>query len=207
MYTISDAARYVGAHRSTLSSWFRARSKRGPLLRRKTESGPISYVELIEAAVVVSFLKEGVSIRAVRRAREYLAEMLGVRYPFAQVQLKTDGARILLEWREDPAREIRDRMIWTDRGGQFIWAEGLEARLAQFTYDDALVISWRPLGKDSPIEIDPRYCFGAPHINGVATWAIKERHDAGEPIDFIADDYGLPVAYVGEALRFEGVPV
>ena len=39
--------------------------------------------------------------------------------------------------------------------------------------------------------IDPRISFGAPMIKGVPTWVLKGRHEAGESIGDIRDDFSL----------------
>ena len=79
-------------------------------------------------------------------------------------------------------------------------------RLQEFEYeDDGLAIRWHVGGPDSAILIDPKVQFGAPAIDGVATWVFKGRWEAGEPIDEIADDFGVPNSAVVDALKFEGV--
>jgi uncharacterized protein (DUF433 family) len=90
-------------------------------------------------------------------------------------------------------------LAWTDIIG----------RLQEFEYDEVhnLALKWRVAGADKSIVIDPRIQFGAPAIEGVATWVFKGRWEAGEPIDEIADDFGVPNSAVFEALAFEGVDV
>ncbi len=68
-----------------------------------------------------------------------------------------------------------------------------------------MVVQWHVRGKASPILIDPQIAFGAPAINGVPTWAIKGRREAGETIDEIVDDFLLKREEVAAALEFEAV--
>lgn len=204
-YSLTQAAKYAGAGRTTVSNWYRHRNQFGPALPRMTPRAPLSYIELIEVAVVATFRAQGVSLKTIRSARRYLTKKLGFEHPFAQLQLRTDGAHILLEWREDPEEEIRDRIVRVDESGQIAWETPVEQRFEQFTYLQDLAIAWRPWGPGSRIVIDPRVAFGAPNVKGIATWAIKERVVAGEPIPFVAEDYGLEEAAVREALLFEGV--
>ena len=55
--------------------------------------------------------------------------------------------------------------------------------------------------------IDPRISFGAPMIKGVPTWVLKGRHEAGESIGDIRDDFSLTEEEVQQGLEFEGIQV
>ena len=57
------------------------------------------------------------------------------------------------------------------------------------------------------IVIDPQICFGKPTLvgRGVATDAIFERFQAGDSAEELADDYGLDVSEVDEAIRYKSL--
>ena len=79
-------------------------------------------------------------------------------------------------------------------------------RFKEFEYDDhGLATRWRVAGDGSPVIIDPRVSFGAPHVSGIPTWLLKDRWQAGEPIEEIEDDLSLDAATIHAALRFEGL--
>jgi len=75
----------------------------------------------------------------------------------------------------------------------------------EFDYHEGLALQWHVAGRESPVLIDPRISFGAPMVNGVATWALRGRRLAGEPVEDIAEDFGIPLDDVKAALSFEGV--
>ena len=64
---------------------------------------------------------------------------------------------------------------------------------------------WWPLGKDMPIVVDPARSFGEPIIAGsrVPTRVLYAAHRAGESESAVADWYGVSVAEVIAAIRFE----
>ena len=55
------------------------------------------------------------------------------------------------------------------------------------------------------IVIDPRFSFGRPVLDGygLRTSAVVERFYAGESVEALAKDYGVPSAVVQNALRSE----
>ncbi len=55
--------------------------------------------------------------------------------------------------------------------------------------------------------MDPRIRFGRPTVvaHGTPTDILLERHQAGDSIAELADDYGIPAAEVEEAIRFEAM--
>ncbi len=77
-------------------------------------------------------------------------------------------------------------------------AKGVPIRLFPFT---------RSRIEESPqfIVIDPQIRFGKPCITGtrVPTSIIAERHEAGDSIALLADDYGRSTEEIEEALRYE----
>lgn len=61
----------------------------------------------------------------------------------------------------------------------------------------------RPAGAASPVVIDPLVRFGRPTVDGVATERLWELHDAGEPLDEIADGYDMAEELVRAAVAYE----
>jgi uncharacterized protein (DUF433 family) len=58
------------------------------------------------------------------------------------------------------------------------------------------------------VVIDPRIRFGRPTVadRGVPTDVLFERHQAGESIAELAEDYDAPAAEVEEVIRYEAMP-
>jgi uncharacterized protein (DUF433 family) len=129
-------------------------------------------------------------------------------YPFAQAKFKADGAEALLEMEEFGESSDRNALVSASGSGQLVWGNIVAQRLRQFNYgEDGSVDLWRVRGDESPVRIEPRVAFGAPHVCGTPTWIIKAHWRSGESISDIADDFTLELATVAKALKFEGIVV
>ena len=97
----------------------------------------------------------------------------------------------------------KNKLIVVSHGGQLEWGEMLGRKFEEFDYKKGLAVRWHIAGRGSPILIDPQVAFGAPQINGIPTWAIRGRQEAGESVADIADDFALKIPEVEKALQFE----
>lgn len=199
-YRIAAAAKYAEISPQTVSHWHRGPGGAAGLPER-TPRAALSYLQLIEVAVVAAFRRKGVSLKKIRRAREYAAQMFEKEFPFAQMEFVRAGRELLLELGDVlPGRE--KGAVVASQWGQRAWEE----LLPEFDYEnDDLATRWFVRGKNHPVLIDPRISFGAPTVRGVPTWAIKGRREAGETINEIVDEFGLAPDEVHAALAFEGV--
>jgi len=200
-YRIGDVARYTDANRSTISYWHKEETKLLPV-RQLHKS--LSYMQLVEVAFVAFFRKQNVSMRAIRDARSYVAQMFGVEYPFVDYRWKTEGHHILMEYTQiDPNSKFE--VLLADRHGQLGWKPMMGDKFAEFDYDYELALRWHPAGLDSSVVVDPRIAFGAPTVNGMPTWVIKGRIEAKETIEEMMDEYDLTEDDIYDAIKFEGV--
>lgn len=203
-YRIGDAARYAETSVQTVARWIHPAGT-GPLTARLPGS-ELSYLQLIEVAIVAAMRKSGVKLSEIRKAHNYMVENFKEPFPFAKYKFKTDGRNLILGPGDLKFGEKLKNLMLINQSGQYAWNEIIGDRLASFEYiNNDVVISWRVGGKNSPVVIDPRIAFGAPHINGVATWAIKGRLHAGEAISEIAEDFGISEEQVIVALEFEKI--
>lgn len=191
-YGIGEAARYAHISASTVGRWH----KNTTLPSREARS-KLSYLELIEVAVVATCRNAGMKLTDIRLAREYLAEAFRQEYPFATLQLKTDGVDLLKDHGAD--------LLVANRGGQLAWKDIIARRFQEFEYEQGLVARWHAAGLRSSVVLDPRVRFGAPIVEGVPTWLVKERWEQGEPLAEISDELDITVDGVRDALRFEGI--
>ncbi len=207
-YQVGEASRYAHISPQTVAAWHRvATGKRLPTLTAKEKRAALSYMQLIEVAVVAAFRRAGISLPRIRDARDYVSKQLHADFPFARYQFKTDGKHLLLAYQQLEGRRGRDKHLVADQGGQLEWDQIIGPLLKDFEYEherDGIVIRWHLVGRSSPIVIDPRYSFGAPIVKGTPTWAIMGRWNAGESYSDIAEDFGLTKEQVREALKFEG---
>jgi uncharacterized protein (DUF433 family) len=77
---------------------------------------------------------------------------------------------------------------------------GLPAKLYPFTRTlDASRLAANP----KLVVMNPLVSFGRPSVGGVSTQTIWSRFKAGDSPAHLADDYGLPVEAIEEAIRCE----
>jgi uncharacterized protein (DUF433 family) len=173
----------------------------------KERGRPLSYLQLVELAVVGAFRQAGVPLVRIRRAREFFAQQFHEEFPFAHYRLVTEGAHVLMHLCDlEPDSEL-DELVVTDAAGQLAWKQFIGEWFQEFDYENDLALRWHVAGRESPVLIDPRISFGAPTVRGIATWAIKGRAEAGETPEEIAEDFELGIDEVKRALAFEQVKV
>jgi uncharacterized protein (DUF433 family) len=199
-YQVAEAADYAQISPQTVVAWHKIEAA---LLKQRDQRAALSYLQLIEVAVVAAFRKAGVPLKRIRDARAYAARELKSEYPFAEFRFKENGKRLFLD-----SSQIDDlkgnTVLQADQEGQLAW-ESVIGRLKEFEYEDpGMVLKWHVAGRESPIIIDPRISFGTPAIKGTPTWIIRGRYDAGETDSDIAEDFGIEKEEVREALKFEG---
>jgi uncharacterized protein (DUF433 family)/DNA-binding transcriptional MerR regulator len=198
-YQVGEAARYADVSAQTVAAWHKIEQK---VLSAKERRARLSYLQLIELAVVAAFRKAKLPLPEIRAAREYVQKNLGSDYPFAEFKFKRYGKSLFTE---DPAGRPH-RLFKANAGGQLAWDELIGPVLEEFDYEhEGIAVRWHVAGSESPIIIDPRISFGAPSVRGTPTWIIKGRFDAGESDSAIAEDFLLEVAEIRAALKFEGV--
>jgi uncharacterized protein (DUF433 family) len=202
-YGVGEAARYADIAGQTIRNWQKLGNRPAPLTHREPGKA-LSYLQLIELAVVASARRAGVSLRVIRDTREYMRDKFGADFPFAQYRFKHDGKRLFIDCIDLYEQGGDDKVLEASGKGQLAWSQ-IIGRLREFDYDDDLVSRWRLGGKRSAVVIDPRVQFGKPSVRGVPTWIIAARSGAGEDIPIIAKDFGIPKSAVMDALVFEGV--
>jgi len=205
-YRIGEAARYAHISPQTVANWHQpSNANRRGTLSNKDKGQALSYLQLIEVAVVSNFRKAGISLAKIRAAREYVSKQLEAEFPFAEYRFKTDGRELWMDYAQIEAEMGDRKLLAASQGGQLAWAD-IIGRLKEFDYeDDKLAVRWHVAGKGKNIIIDPRIQFGAPSVNGVPTWVFKGRWEAGETLDDIIADFGVTSSALFAALQFEGV--
>jgi uncharacterized protein (DUF433 family) len=207
-YRIGEAASYTQVSPQTVAAWHRVRPDgRKALLKEKDKQLGLSFLQLIELAVVAEMRRAGLKVAQISRARDWFKHSTGLEYPFAQLRFKTDGAEILQD-DDAPFHEGQiEKLISANNGGQYVWRDLLSKRLKEFNYDDetGAVSVWKVAGTDKSVLIDPKIAFGAPQIRGVKTAVLKAHWLSGEEVADLADDFDLTPQEIVDALMFEGV--
>lgn len=206
-YRVGEAAMYTEISPQTVAAWEKSRRHRKRVVTQRAKGRGLSFLQLIEIAMVAKLRASGVKLDRIRTARNYFADVLGSEHPFALERFKTDGVNILIEFKSDDGVVLADRLIASDEYGQLVWTEMLQSSFEEFNYSDGTVVQWKPRGDLSEVVIDPRISFGAPSVKGVMTRALKNEWEAGQTVEEIAEDFSLPEATVIDGLRFEGLEI
>jgi uncharacterized protein (DUF433 family) len=145
-----------------------------------------------------------VKLPALRKAVAYLRTHLNSDRPLLDRQMLTDGKDLFIEQYGNLVSISADgqmamRAILADYLARVEWdVRGMPIRL--FPYS-------REKYSESPkiVYIDPKIRFGKPCISGtrIPTAIIAERYQAGDSMRLLEKDYGLDVATVEEAIRYE----
>lgn len=216
LYTVAEAARFLGVPTSTFATWAKGYVRRPP--SRSTVVGApivtsfgaergypsIPFVGLAEAMVLAAFRRSGVSLQHIRRAVPIIEREIGIEHALASQRLYTDGAVILYDFAEAQhdeelggltevvsrqrvfARVIREYLKRIEYAG-----DGWAARLVSPATARPVVIA------------DPGRSFGQPIFihGGVRVEDVLDRWHAGEPLVGVAEDFGVPPEDVEDILR------
>ncbi len=212
-YSLTDAARFIGAHPTTLRSWFKGRAyptksgpRRSPNLLVPATSDSFSFQNLVQAHVVQGIRKRyHIPMHRVRDALAYLRDSMGSLDLLASEQFYHDTEHLLLK--------VENRLISLSERGQNVSETILRQYLHRIKYGrDGFASRLHPflttatgqLYEPRHIMIDPTIAFGKPCLErlGVKTAIIAERFLAGEPIEELAADYGAEPDEIQEAIRW-----
>ena len=217
LYTVSDAARIVGVPVSTLASWAKGYVRRFPgrpnvvgrgiiasVAPGSVREPSIPFVGLAEALVLAAVRRSGVPMQRIRPALDELQNHLGVENALASRKLFTDGAELLFDYgRSHQSSGACDLVVV--RNGQRVFVEAISSYLRRIEYgrDGYATLIRLPAYEDAQVVADPTRAFGAPIFErgGVRVDDVLERFWAGEPLDELAGEFGVPVDQLEDVLR------
>ncbi len=215
LYTVAEAARFLGVPTSTFSTWARGYVRRPPG-RRVVRGAPIltsidappnyptvPFIGLAEGMVLAAFRKAGVSMQHIRQAVAVLAKELGLDHALASERLYTDGAVILFDYAESRDEHLVGLTEVVSR--QKVFAPVVEEYLKRITYagDGWAERVASPTTDRAVVVADPHRAFGQPiFVRGAApVESVLGRWKAGESIVHVAEDFGVPASDVEDYLR------
>jgi uncharacterized protein (DUF433 family) len=216
LYTVAQAARYVGMPPSTLTAWAKGYTKhfpdrppvvQGPVITAIPPGSPggptVPFIGLVEATVVQAFRRTGLPLQRVRKALQVLADQGELEHALASKRLYTDGAEVLYEYANEAGDQML-RLLTVVSSGQRVFHEVIVDYLSRISFDDAwatgLVL---PVTGPELLRVDPVVASGDPIFlhGGAPLSAVVSRHKAGESTRSIAADYEVPASDIEEALR------
>jgi uncharacterized protein (DUF433 family) len=215
LYTVSEAASYVGVPRSTFATWMHGyvkhassgRDIRGDaLLTSVGDNGlTVPFIGLAEGMVLAAFRETGLPLQRIRAALARLEDEHELEHALASKHLYTDGAEILYDY----AKAHDDKqlgLLTVVRTGQRVFHDVIERYLKRIEYrGDWACRLILPTTENEILVVDPARAFGQPVFKhgGARLVDVRNRVLAGESVELVADDYGVPIADVQAALGTE----
>lgn len=216
LYTVAEAARFLGVPTATFATWAKGYVRRPParpavigapiVTSRAAARGypSIPFVGLAEAMVLAAFRRSGVSLQHIRRAVAIIEREVGLEHALASERLYTDGAVILYDYAQaehdmelDGLTEVVSR--------QRVFSAVVREYLRRITYggDGWAVRLISPATVRPLVLADPQRSFGQPIFihGGVRVEDVLDRWRAGEPLAEVAEDFGVPAKDVDDILR------
>jgi DNA-binding transcriptional regulator YdaS (Cro superfamily)/uncharacterized protein (DUF433 family) len=219
LYTVAEAARALGVHPSTLSTWAKGYVRHSPgrqpvrgeaiVTSLQSDHGQpsIPFVGLAEALVLAGIRKSGVPLQRVRPALAALSSEIGIEHALASRRLFTDGAEILFDHATalsgDEAELVRELVVV--RSGQRVFAEIVDQYLKLISYgsDDYASQIRLPAYERAEVIADPLRGFGQPiFAHGAASLNdVLQRFWSGDDIDTLSAEFGVPIPEIEDVLR------
>ena len=200
VYAVSDVARLIRRHYSTVYSWFRVRDVFTSDYAVVEGAFGVSFYDLIDALIAVHFRDAGVSMPMVRKAYKSLAVTFGTDHPFCHRGLYTDGSRVIVN-----VAEQLGLVRLLDAVNNQRWFGEFKSLLARVSYSERtkLAMQW-DIARG--VVVDPELAMGYPVVakTGVTTHVISRAfHANGGNIELVASMYGLKPNQVRNAVTFE----
>jgi uncharacterized protein (DUF433 family) len=221
LYTVAEAARYLDVPATTLKSWAHGYRNRPPgrpevvgasivtaLPRDHMRQPVIPFIGLAEGAILSAIRRSGVPMQRIRPALEQLGTQFNLSHALASRRLYTDGAEVLFDYAEgteDPGLVRAARELVVVRNGQRVFNEVVDAYLQRLEFDNEGYVRLMrlPAYEVADVVVDPTRGFGQPIFarGGVRLEDALGLFRAGEPLDVVADEYGIPHDHLEDAVR------
>ncbi len=204
---------------STLSTWAKGYTRafpdrppvtQGPVITAlpAQPNGParIPFIGLVEATVVQAFRETGLPLQRIRKALAILSQQDGIEHALASRRLYTDGAQVLYEYASSSGDNSL-RLLTVVESGQRVFHEIISDYLKLIEFDGMWPTGITlPITKNRVLHVRPNVALGGPIFQrgGAPLSAVISRWKAGESTDSLADDYGVPLADIEDALSAIG---
>lgn len=209
VYGMSQVDRLLGVPAGTARRWidgYERAGKRYPPVIRTDPTGDdvVKWGEFVEAQLLAGYRDKGVPLQRMRPAIQRMREEFGVPYPLAHFRPLVQGRELVQEIQDEVNLDRALRLVIVLRNGQLAWSPETEEFVEKLDFGTGgEVVRLRPLGKGSPVQLDPSRAFGMPTVRSVTTETIAEEFRTGSAPEQIAEDYALDLDDVHAALRYE----
>jgi uncharacterized protein (DUF433 family) len=222
LYGIGEAAGYLSVPPSTLTTWAYGYERRRGSGARVFRAEPVitaehparagdpavPFIGLAEAYALAAFRKAGIPMQRIRPAVDALARELGLEHALASRRLYTDGAEVLYDFAQhagDSPEGESVRELVVVRNGQRVFSEVVELYLRRidFAADGYAQLIRLPQYQVAEVTVDPDHGFGRPRFarGGAGVEDVIDLFRSGEPVDTVAEEFGLSRDEVEDAIR------
>ena len=220
LYTVAEAAVYLDVPNSTFHSWTRGyTNNRGD--RRVVKGEPVvtafesrggrpsvPFIGLAEGLVLAAFRRQGVPLQRIRPAINALQREIGVEHALASRALYTDGAEVLYDFAKQHENDLQGRdarELVVVRNNQRVFTEVVADYLTRLEFgpENYVVAIRLPAYDRADVIVDTRRSFGKPIFahGGARVADALELFWAGDELDDVADEFGVPRHELEDALR------
>lgn len=211
LFTISEAAKYLGLSYTTLHSWVRPDAGK-PLVYSFPKEGnyaSIPFVGFAEAFVLAAAKRAGLKPGRIREGVAAVRKEIGLEYALAARRLYIDKTEILMAYEVEPDA-ARPEDLTVARNKQLQMVETVKHDLELITYggDDLAATIQLPLFKKTKVIVDPTEAFGQPIVERTGTRVrdVLALWWADEGIRDIAYDFDLEPDEVEDIVRAQTKP-
>jgi len=200
----------AGTARRWIDGYERTGRVYAPIVREQRQGDElVTWGEYVETKLLASYRDAGVPMIRMRPVVEGLRQRFGVRYPLATVRPWLDEERrVVYEVQEAVGLEQSMRLVVEAASGQYVLAADVRGFTSQAEFErvddvDEVVARFRPLGPDREVVVDPVRRFGNAVVRSTPTDVLAELVRAGEPVEWVAEQYQLTLSQVLDALEYE----
>ena len=197
-YAIAEAASYLRLSDGKVRRWAQA------LTETVAPHTALSYVNLLELHTLKAMrLRHDVPLQRIRKALRFLHESLPSPHPLLDRNFATNGLDLFFDHEGD--------LVNASAGGQVALRAIVERYLSRIEWSEDGRPKFYPFinseKEDEPksILIEPGLAFGRPVLTGtgISVEIIAGRFRARESLADLAEEYGIPMSSVEDAIRWE----
>lgn len=196
-YAIQEAANYLRLPDGKLRRWASA------LRESAAPQGALSFVDLLELHTLKAMrLRHDVPLQRIRKALHFLRQRLPSPHPLLDRDFVTNGLDLFFDHEGE--------LINASAGGQVAIRAVVERYLSRIRWSKNgsefyPFISSDNANEPESILIQPTIAFGRPVLagTGISAEIVAGRFRARESLSDLAEEYGLPVSKVEDAIRWE----
>ncbi|GGL46369.1 DUF433 domain-containing protein [Planomonospora parontospora] len=217
LYGIAEAAGYLAVPASTFTTWafgYERRQRDGrtvhgePVITARRPGRPnqasVPFIGLAEGYALAAFRQAGVPLQRIRPAVDALQRELGLEHALASRRLFTDGAEVLYDYAEHVGDDSTRELVVV-RNNQRVFTEVVASylRRVDFAVDGYAEVITLPQYRVADVRVDADHAFGRPRFarGGAKLEDVIDLFQAGEPVDVVAEEFGLSRQEVEDVLR------